>query len=98
MGSQILVVLLSLLVVGCGQITVDPKPIVVKPIEVTHNVKVDPALIAIYYRRVCESSLPNGSQSEIDSCVRANVDDFLNALSLANVPSTQTIPESTYEP
>jgi len=97
MGSY-LVVLLSLLVVGCGQISVDPKPIVVKPIEVNHNVKVDPALIAMYYRRVCETSLPNGSQSEVDSCVRTNVDDFLNALSLSNVPSTQTIPGTTYEP
>jgi len=97
MGSY-LVVLLSLLIVGCGQISVDPKPIVVKPIEVNHNVKVDPALIAMYYRRVCETSLPNGSQSEVDSCVRTNVDDFLNALSLSNVPSTQTIPGTTYEP
>lgn len=97
MGSY-LVVLLSLLVVGCGQISVDPKPIVVKPIEVNHNVKVDPALIAMYYRRVCETSLPNGSQSEIDSCVSTNVDDFLNALSLSNVPNTQTIPGTTYEP
>ena len=97
MGSY-LVVLLSLLIVGCGQISVDPKPIVVKPIEVNHNVKVDPALIAMYYRRVCETSLPNGSQSEVDSCVRTNVDDFLNALSLSNVPNTQTIPGTTYEP
>lgn len=73
-----LILLLSSL--GCS-VSVDPKPIKVEPITVTHNIKVDPSLLRAYFTDICKKDITLITDQEISDCIAKKTDEFLNGLS-----------------